>query len=86
MAALSTPLSILSIFFVLNSIPIPSFSCPVHQQEALLRFKSTLTNIINSTSDPNSDNFIPFQELDTWNPKSSCCYWDLLGPCQVQQN
>ncbi|XP_023765089.1 receptor-like protein 46 [Lactuca sativa] len=64
---LTTPLLMLSIVFVLNSIPTPSFSCPLHQKQALLHFKSTLTTIINSRL---------FIELNSWNPDSDCCTWD----------
>ncbi|GKF07253.1 leucine-rich repeat-containing protein [Tanacetum coccineum] len=63
----STPVFkfILSIFF--SSIIIPSFSCPIHQKQALLHFKSTLTSIYNSKY---SDKFV---ELDSWNPAFDCC-------------
>ncbi|KAJ9556126.1 hypothetical protein OSB04_010740 [Centaurea solstitialis] len=77
MAAITTTqLSILSIlFFILTFIPIPSSSCPLHQKQSLLQFKSTLTTIFHSNSDPTSVDYIPFVELDSWNRSSDCCSW-----------
>ncbi|GKA16350.1 leucine-rich repeat-containing protein, partial [Tanacetum coccineum] len=46
---------------------IPSFSCPIHQKQALLHFKSTLTSIYNSKYPVN------FAKLDSWNSTSDCC-------------
>ncbi|GKB75109.1 leucine-rich repeat-containing protein, partial [Tanacetum coccineum] len=68
----STPVFkfILSIFF--SSIIIPSFSCPIHQKQALLHFKSTLASIYNSKYPVN------FAELHSWNSTSDCCYWELV--------
>ncbi|GKC99061.1 leucine-rich repeat-containing protein [Tanacetum coccineum] len=60
----------LSILLTFTSIIIPSFSCPIHQKQALLHFKSTLTSIYNSKY---SDKFV---ELDSWNSTSDCCYWE----------
>nr|KAJ0200855.1 hypothetical protein LSAT_V11C600319320 [Lactuca sativa] len=70
---LTTPLLILSIFFIFNSIPIPSSSCPLHQKQALLHFKSTLDAI----HDSESSSFLPV-ELNSWKPNSDCCTWDRL--------
>ncbi|GJX06907.1 leucine-rich repeat-containing protein [Tanacetum coccineum] len=69
----STPVFklILSIFF--SSIIIPSFTCPIHQKQALLHFKSTLTSIYNSKY---SDKFV---ELDSWNPAFDCCSWERVN-------
>ncbi|GKF46618.1 leucine-rich repeat-containing protein [Tanacetum coccineum] len=53
---------ILSILF--SSIVIPTFPCPVHQKQALLHFKSTLTSIYNSKYP------VKFAELHSWNPAS----------------
>ncbi|GKF42921.1 leucine-rich repeat-containing protein [Tanacetum coccineum] len=66
----STPVFkfILSIFF--SSIIIPSFSCPIHQKQALLHFKSTLATIYNSTQ---------YVILDSWNSTSNCCSWELVN-------
>ncbi|GKB54560.1 leucine-rich repeat-containing protein [Tanacetum coccineum] len=59
---------------VLSSILIPSsLSCPTHQKQSLLDFKATLTAIFNSNSDPNSPDYVPFEELDSWTPGTSCC-------------
>ncbi|KAI3822945.1 hypothetical protein L1987_10546 [Smallanthus sonchifolius] len=66
---LSIPLLMLSIFFILISILIPSFSCPSDQKQALLHFKSTLTTTINSSS-------YQLVELKSWNPTSDCCSWE----------
>ncbi|GKA97561.1 leucine-rich repeat-containing protein [Tanacetum coccineum] len=60
----------LSILLTFTSIIIPSFSCPIHQKQALLHFKSTLTSIYNSKYPVN------FAELDSWNSTSDCCYWE----------
>ncbi|KAI3792144.1 hypothetical protein L2E82_06014 [Cichorium intybus] len=79
MAVVATPLSVFSIFFILTSIPVSSLPCPIHQKQALLRFKSTLTTIFDANSDPNTDDFVPFEELDSWNPKSDCCTWDRVN-------
>ncbi|KAI3688289.1 hypothetical protein L1987_82028 [Smallanthus sonchifolius] len=65
----STPLLMLSLFFILNSIPIPSFSCPSHHKQALLHFKSTLTKAINSGS-------FELIQLKSWNSTSDCCFWE----------
>ncbi|GJY66888.1 leucine-rich repeat-containing protein [Tanacetum coccineum] len=60
---------ILSILF--SSIVIPTFPCPVHQKQALLHFKSTLTSIYNSKYP------VKFVELHSWNSTSDCCsYWE----------
>ncbi|GJW94318.1 leucine-rich repeat-containing protein [Tanacetum coccineum] len=68
----STPM--LSILLILSSIIIPSFSCPVHQKQALLHFKSSLTSIYNSKYP------VKFVELDSWNPASDCCsYWERVN-------
>ncbi|GKD49968.1 leucine-rich repeat-containing protein [Tanacetum coccineum] len=56
----------LSILLILSSIIIPSLSCYVHQKQALLYFKSTLTSIYNSKYPVN------FVELDSWNLASDC--------------
>ncbi|KAJ9556741.1 hypothetical protein OSB04_011355 [Centaurea solstitialis] len=74
-AGTTTQLSILSLFFILTFIPIPYFSCPLHQKQSLIRFKSTLTTIFNSNSDPTSVYYVPFAELDSWNRSSDCCSW-----------
>ncbi|GKD32457.1 leucine-rich repeat-containing protein [Tanacetum coccineum] len=57
----STPVFkfILSIFF--SSIIIPSFSCPIHQKQALLHFKSKYS--------------FKFAGLHSWNSTSDCCSW-----------
>ena len=67
----STTTLLLLILLILNSIIIPSFSCPLHQKHALLHFKSTLTAIYNSKYS------VKFVELDSWNPVSAsdCCSW-----------
>ncbi|KAF5797444.1 putative non-specific serine/threonine protein kinase [Helianthus annuus] len=52
---------LLSLLFMLSS----SFSCPSHQQQALLHCKSTLTTIFNSGSN-----------LDSWSLTSDCCSWE----------
>ncbi|GKE22229.1 leucine-rich repeat-containing protein, partial [Tanacetum coccineum] len=62
---------ILSILF--SSIIIPTFSCPIHQKQALLHFKSTLTSIYNSKYPVN------FVNLDSWNSTSDCCFWELVN-------
>ncbi|GKE44991.1 leucine-rich repeat-containing protein [Tanacetum coccineum] len=49
---------------------MPSFSCPIHQKQALLHFKSTLASIYNSKYPVN------FVKLDSWNSTSDCCYWE----------
>ncbi|GKG15729.1 leucine-rich repeat-containing protein, partial [Tanacetum coccineum] len=49
---------------------MPSFSCPIHQKQALLHFKSTLTSIYNSTE---------YVKLDSWNPTSDCCSWERVN-------
>ncbi|GJU58054.1 leucine-rich repeat-containing protein [Tanacetum coccineum] len=49
---------------------MPSFSCPIHQKQALLHFKSTLTSIYNSKYP------VKFAELHSWNSTSDCCYWE----------
>ncbi|KAJ9556131.1 LOW QUALITY PROTEIN: hypothetical protein OSB04_010745 [Centaurea solstitialis] len=67
--------SLLSIFFILTFIPIPSSSCPLHHKQSLLQFKSTLTTIFHSNSDPTAVDYIPFAELDSWNRGSDCCSW-----------
>ncbi|GJZ43629.1 leucine-rich repeat-containing protein [Tanacetum coccineum] len=73
----STPILLtlmLSILLTFTSIIIPSFSCPIHQKQALLHFKSTLTSIYNSKY---SFNFV---ELDSWNPAFDCCsYWERVN-------
>ncbi|KAI3688284.1 hypothetical protein L1987_82023 [Smallanthus sonchifolius] len=69
---ISTPLLILSIFFILSYILIPSFSCPSHQKHALLHFNSTVTTIINFSS------YEPV-ELKSWNPTSDCCSWERVN-------
>ncbi|KAJ9556519.1 hypothetical protein OSB04_011133 [Centaurea solstitialis] len=57
----------LLIFFILNSIPIPSFSCPLYQKEALLHFKSSVLNI---------DRRSYFSDqYESWSPNSDCCSW-----------
>ncbi|GKE58184.1 leucine-rich repeat-containing protein [Tanacetum coccineum] len=69
----STPILLtlmLSILLTFSSIIIPSFSCPIHQKQALLHFKSTLASIYNSKY---SFNFV---ELDSWNSTSDCCSWE----------
>ncbi|GKE32487.1 leucine-rich repeat-containing protein [Tanacetum coccineum] len=63
----------LSILLTFTSIIIPSFSCPIHQKQALLHFKSTLTSIYNSKY---SDKFV---ELDSWNSTSNCCSWERVN-------
>ncbi|KAJ9556127.1 hypothetical protein OSB04_010741 [Centaurea solstitialis] len=67
--------SLLSIFFILTFIPIPSSSCPLHHKQSLLQFKSTLTTIFHSNSDPTAVDYVPFAELDSWNRGSDCCSW-----------
>ncbi|GKA81892.1 leucine-rich repeat-containing protein [Tanacetum coccineum] len=52
---------------------MPSFSCPIHQKQALLHFKSTLASIYNSKYPVN------FVELDSWNPTSDCCSWERVN-------
>ncbi|GJV26987.1 leucine-rich repeat-containing protein [Tanacetum coccineum] len=59
----------LSILLTFTSIIIPSFSCPIHQKQALLHFKSTLTSIYNSKYP------VKFAGLHSWNSTSDCCYW-----------
>ncbi|KAL4559681.1 hypothetical protein LXL04_031824 [Taraxacum kok-saghyz] len=56
---------------MLNSIPIPSFSCPLHHKQTLLNFKSTLTTIINSNTSS-----LQSVQLNSWNPNSDCCTWN----------
>ncbi|KAJ0714044.1 putative leucine-rich repeat-containing, plant-type, leucine-rich repeat domain superfamily [Helianthus annuus] len=68
----STPLIIFSILFILTCIPTSSFSCPSHQKQALLHFKSSLTSMINSTS-------YQFLQLKSWNPSSNCCSWERVN-------
>ncbi|GKF08605.1 leucine-rich repeat-containing protein, partial [Tanacetum coccineum] len=66
----STPILLtlmLSILLTFSSIIMPSFSCPIHQKQALLHFKSTLTSIYNSTE---------YVKLDSWNSTSDCCSWE----------
>ncbi|KAI3706303.1 hypothetical protein L6452_23940 [Arctium lappa] len=70
----TTPLLILSFLLMLDSIPISSFSCPLYQKQALLHFKSTLTTIFSSVSNP-QDSY-PFEELYSWNSDYDCCSWD----------
>ncbi|KAK1429054.1 hypothetical protein QVD17_11253 [Tagetes erecta] len=66
-------MKIFLISFIFNSIAIiPSFSCPLHQKQALLHFKSTLTSVINTTS-------YRFLELKSWNPSSDCCLWERVN-------
>ncbi|KAI3791257.1 hypothetical protein L2E82_04966 [Cichorium intybus] len=67
----TTPLLIFYIFLMLDSISISSFSCPLHQKQALLHFKTTLAAI----HDSNSNSFQSV-ELNSWNPSSDCCTWD----------
>ncbi|KAI3706299.1 hypothetical protein L6452_23937 [Arctium lappa] len=63
----------LLIFFILiiNSIPIPSFSCPLHHKQALLHFKSTLLN-----THPTS---YYYNLYESWSPNSDCCSWNLVN-------
>ena len=48
---------------------LPCLSCPEHQKQALLQFKSSILAI---TSSFNSSNSL----LQSWNSNSSCCRWD----------
>ena len=48
---------------------LPCLSCPEHQKQALLQFKSSILAI---TSSFNSSNSL----LQSWNSHSSCCRWD----------
>ena len=48
---------------------LPCLSCPEHQKQALLQFKSSILAI---TSSFNSSNSL----LQSWNSNSSCCQWD----------
>ncbi|GKE61598.1 leucine-rich repeat-containing protein, partial [Tanacetum coccineum] len=63
----------LSILLTFSSIIIPSFSCPIHQKQALLDVKSTLASIYNSKYPFN------FVELDLWNSTSDCCSWERVN-------
>ncbi|PWA57550.1 Leucine-rich repeat-containing protein [Artemisia annua] len=65
----STMTVLFLILLILKSILIPSFSCPVHQKHALLRFKFTLPAISISKY------FVTSNPLDTWDPASDCCSW-----------
>ena len=47
---------------------LPCLSCPEHQKQALLQFKSSILAI---TSSFNSSNSL----LQSWNSNSSCCRW-----------
>ncbi|KAF5773629.1 putative leucine-rich repeat-containing, plant-type, leucine-rich repeat domain superfamily [Helianthus annuus] len=69
---ISTPLLMSTILFILTCIPIPSFSCPSHQKQALLHFKSTLTTTISSSS-------YHMVQLKSWNPTSDCCSWERVN-------
>ncbi|KAJ9555900.1 hypothetical protein OSB04_010514 [Centaurea solstitialis] len=70
---ITTPFLLLLVLFILiNSISIPSFSCPLHQKQALLNIKSNFTTFFNvSPSD-----FDPFQ---SWSPNSDCCSWSRVS-------
>ncbi|GKF01802.1 leucine-rich repeat-containing protein [Tanacetum coccineum] len=57
----------LSILFTFSSIIIPSFSCPIHQKQALLHFKSTLKHPVK------------FAGLHSWNSTSDCCSWERVN-------
>lgn len=70
----TTPFLFLSFIFMLNSIPIPSFSCrPLHQKQTLVHFKSNITTLFNVSP---SYFYYPFQ---SWNPDSDCCSWDSVS-------
>nr|GEY23678.1 leucine-rich repeat-containing protein [Tanacetum cinerariifolium] len=72
----STPMLklMLSILLILSFASIQSFSCPIHQKQALLQFKSSLATIYNSKYP------VKFVELDSWNPASDCCsYWERVN-------
>ncbi|KAJ9556520.1 hypothetical protein OSB04_011134 [Centaurea solstitialis] len=71
------PLLILYFLFILDSILISSISCPLHQKQALLEFKSTLNTIFGSV--PNPEYPYQFEDLDSWNPDYDCCSWDLVN-------
>ncbi|KAJ9555788.1 hypothetical protein OSB04_010402 [Centaurea solstitialis] len=60
---------LLFFFLLLNSISIPSFSCPLHHKQELLNFKSNLTTIFNLNQ---SDYYYPF---NSWSTNSDCCSW-----------
>ncbi|KAJ9555961.1 LOW QUALITY PROTEIN: hypothetical protein OSB04_010575 [Centaurea solstitialis] len=71
------PLLLFFFFILINSIPFPSFSCPLHHKQALLNSKSNFNTIFNLTifNLNQSDYYYPF---NSWSPNSDCCSWDLV--------
>ncbi|KAJ9555787.1 hypothetical protein OSB04_010401 [Centaurea solstitialis] len=71
------PLLLFFFFILINSIPFPSFSCPLHHKQALLNSKSNYNTIFNLTifNLNQSDYYYPF---NSWSPNSDCCSWDLV--------
>ncbi|KAJ9556516.1 hypothetical protein OSB04_011130 [Centaurea solstitialis] len=70
MPTVDLAIPLLVLFILVHSLPTPSVSCPPHQKEALLHFKSTL-NI-----DPSS---YYYNEYESWSPNSDCCSWNLVN-------
>ncbi|RVX12859.1 leucine-rich repeat receptor-like protein kinase [Vitis vinifera] len=48
---------------------LPCLSCPAHQKQALLQFKSSILAITSSLNSSDS-------QLQSWNSSSSCCRWE----------
>lgn len=70
MAATLT-LCLLLLFFILFLLSCSASSCPTHQRQSLLHFKSLL---LNATS-PHSI-YTSMSVLESWNSTSDCCHWD----------
>ena len=47
---------------------LPCLTCPAHQKQALLQFKSSILAITSSLNSSDS-------QLQSWNSSSSCCRW-----------
>ncbi|KAD4384193.1 hypothetical protein E3N88_24361 [Mikania micrantha] len=59
-------------FFLITAIPT-LLSCPIHQKQALLHFKSTLTSTITNASS------YELLQLKSWNQTSDCCSWERVN-------
>ncbi|CAL9024160.1 unnamed protein product [Prunus brigantina] len=63
-------------FFTLNLMPMPCFSCPQEHKEALLEFKTSLTeNLLAANS---TDEAMVTKLLESWNSSLDCCQWNLV--------